>query len=109
MNSGDVSDGYHTFNELYNHRHHLFMALMKAYPHLSWRAICHADGSRYDGWVICGMHLPTGDISYHLPAALWPKLNGSNITSTIRAPEWDGHTSADVLNRLNEWLISSAF
>jgi hypothetical protein len=102
-NSG-VSDGYHTFEELYNHRHCLFLALMRSHPKLSWRAVCHADGTHYKGWIICGMHLPTGDITYHLPAVLWSKLNGCGITTSTRAPEWDGHTSQDVITRLDKWL-----
>jgi hypothetical protein len=101
--AGQVSDGYHTFNELYDHRIALFIALMKSHPEISWRANNHADGSSYEGWFIAGMHLPTGDISYHLPDDKWTLLDGVGIATTNRAPEWDGHTPADVVRRLNEW------
>ena len=33
---GEVSDGYHTFNELYAHRVRLFSTLMRAHPDKSW-------------------------------------------------------------------------
>ena len=103
--AGEVSDGHHTFNELYQHRHMLFIALMHCYPEISWRAPEHADGSVYNEWFIAGMHLPTGDISYHLPAWLWPMLDLSGIETMDKAPEWDGYTPNDVLERLWNWCI----
>ncbi|MGK3384654.1 hypothetical protein ACSLOB_28275, partial [Escherichia coli] len=36
VDMGEVSDGYHTFNELYAHRVRLFSSLMHAYAELSW-------------------------------------------------------------------------
>jgi hypothetical protein len=33
---GDVSDGYHTFNELYEHRHMLFLMLMYSRCQDAW-------------------------------------------------------------------------
>lgn len=101
--NGATSDGYHTFNELYDHRIALFIALMKAHPEISWRAMQHADGSRMDGWFIAGMHLPSGDISYHLPETDWDKLLGVGEART-KAPEWDGHTPADVVIRLQNFM-----
>ena len=101
---GNISDGYHSFNELYEHRHTLFIALMKSHPEISWRANNHDDGSNYPGWFIAGMHLPTGDISYHMPNSLWEKLDGKRIPTSLRAPKWDGHTSDDVVPRLSKWI-----
>lgn len=98
-----VSDGYHTFEELYDHRCLLFVALMRGNPELSWRANHHYDGTKYDGWFLAGMHLPTGDISYHMPISTWEWLDGCGIVTSLRAPEWDGHTSSDVLRRLVAW------
>lgn len=103
---GEVSDGYHTFNELYEHRQLLFIALMRAHPEISWRANNHADGTHYEGWFIAGMHLPTGDISYHLKADKWELLDYSGIATSNKAPRWDGHSSQDVLIRLTNWITS---
>lgn len=99
---GNLSDGYHTFNELYAHRIALFIALAKSHAYISWKAIKHADGTSMDGWFIAGMHLPTGDISYHLPDSEWDRLD--MVEPLTKAPEWDGHTPADVVKRLNEWV-----
>jgi hypothetical protein len=103
---GQVSDGYHTFDELYDHRCHLFIALMRSNPGLSWRSKLHSDGTGYPSWFIAGMRLVSGDITYHLPLWMWSMLDG--ITTHDRAPEWDGHTAADVLKRLREWNERSA-
>lgn len=101
--TGETSDGYHTFNELYEHRCTLFVALMRAYPFLSWRSRAHADGSVWDGWWIGGMNLHTGTVTYHLPESAWNLLDDTEVETLERAPEWDGHTSADVVQRLREW------
>lgn len=101
--TGKVSDGYHTFDELYEHRFHLFVALMRSNSWLSWRAKFHEDGTMHEGWFVAGMHLPAGDISYHLPNAMWGMLDGFNIEDRLYAPSWDGHNSVDVVKRLALW------
>jgi hypothetical protein len=98
---GEISDGYHTFNELYAHRHALFAALAKSHPDLSWRSRLHHDGEEWPGWFIAGMRLPSGDISYHLPSDHWDALEGVPILD--RGVEWDGHTPGDVVTRLRNW------
>ena len=93
----DVSDGYHTFRELYAHRFALFLALARSLG-TAWRAHQHADGTMFEGWFIVGLMLSTGQITYHLPLTDW-EHTGFMHTYT-RAPSWDGHTSRDVVERL---------
>lgn len=100
----DVSDGYHTFGELYKHRVALFIALMKAHPDISWIAKEHHDGTGIEGWYIAGMSLPTGDITYHLPFMSWMTAKRIGCAVLDRAPQWDGHTSEDVYKRLEAWV-----
>ena len=104
--TGSLSDGYHTFDELYAHRGLLFIALLKAHPQLAWRARHHADGSMDAGWFVAGLDLPTGAVTYHLSDTLWPLLEAVPLRTLERAPAWDGHTSADVLDRLRRWIES---
>jgi hypothetical protein len=99
--SEENSDGYHTFGELYEHRHALFIALARSNPDLAWRAREHEDGTMFGGMFLAGLRLPTGDISYHLPIALWGALD--ECASTYVRPHWDGHTPADVVRRLMAW------
>ena len=102
-----IADAYHTMDELYDHRCLLFVALMRTYPRLAWRARLHADGSGEPGWWIAGLRLPAGEVSYHLPDRLWSLLDGLGVDTLHRAPAWDGHTSQDVLQRLRAWLESA--
>lgn len=104
---GEVSDGYHTFNELYDHRCTLFLAVMKSNPSLSWISTKHHDGSEWDGWFIAGMRLPSGDVTYHLPAGMWSLACDTGAEVLERGHEWDGHTAADVVTRLQAWLHSA--
>lgn len=107
--TGSLSDGYHTFDELYEHRAALFIAVIKAYPHLAWASSQHDDGSVYPGFFIAGMNLPSGQISYHLPVTpWWSMLVDLGVEFTGKAPPWDGYTPADVLQRIITWIEDSS-
>lgn len=95
-----LSDGYHTFKELYDHRVILYICLMNQNKDISWKSFKHNDGEIWDGWFIAGMKLPTGNITYHLPNEVWDILN---VCILPKAPKWDGHNSSDVLKRLEKW------
>lgn len=104
-------DGYHTFDELYDHRITLFIALCKHMHDLYalenpkkyklWRSRQHSDGSVWDGWFIVGIGTDPGkQITYHLPLDRWEETD--SIEELEKAPEWDGHTSDDVIKRLKQ-------
>lgn len=107
MPIGEISDGYHTFDELYEHRIANFRIVCKhikgAYDYRVipvWKSLFHSDGSSYDEWFIAGIHTEAGkQITYHIPMKEWSNWPGEERE---QAPEWDGHTSADVLKRLAE-------
>lgn len=99
---GNVSDGYHTFKELYEHRCTLMVALMYSNKEFSWWSRLHADESAFDGWIIVGMTLLGHQITYHIPDKWVEMLEG--ISELKKAPVWDGHTSQDVLSRLKTWI-----
>lgn len=98
VDMGEVSDGYHTFNELYAHRVRLFSSLMHAYPGLAWWSRKHSDGEEWEGWVIAGISTPEGEITYHLPVEEIEFLPEG--TELEFGKEWDGHEASDVLDRL---------
>lgn len=106
---GQISDTYHTFDQLYDHRHALFIALCASIdvgnyevnsPNTVWKSTHHHDGSNYDGYFIMGINGPKGQISYHLPLSLWNRCAFAETRHS--APEWDGHTSDDVIERLGK-------
>lgn len=103
---GEISDGYHSFNELYEHRYALFLSLMSFLPGQSWYSSCHDDGSSYDGWFIAGIGLPPigAPITYHLPNRLLGKVKQTGAMFLETAPKWDGHTPDDVVERLYNFL-----
>ncbi len=105
--NGLISDGYHTFDELYDHRVALFIALCKELYHHPendrnypiWRSQLHSDGTSFDGWFILGICKGKGhQMTYHLPMSEWAETNFAETLE--KAPEFDGHTPQDVLKRL---------
>ena len=96
---GQVSDGFHTFDELYDHRCVLFAILISNLRvTTTWKSRLHSDGSSWPGWFIAGLEIEPGkQITYHLPEKYWDICN---VEQFDRAPEWDGHSSADVLSRI---------
>ena len=98
---GNVSDGYHTFNELYHHRAVLFACLVNSHPRYSWKSKRHHDGSMFDGMFIVGMNTPFGQVTYHYDVE--PYWNLFHCRALERAPEWDGHTADQAAERLRKW------
>jgi hypothetical protein len=108
VDRSQFSDGYHTFAELYEHRHALMLAFMRAMPELCWFSRRHADGElpfESDEWFIVGAQLPTGVITYHLPAALWETACATGAAELKQGRSWDGHTAQDVIERLTQWAV----
>jgi len=95
---GELSDGYHTFNDLYEQRLYLTIALVDAYPERSWKSKRHEDGSPcFNGeYFIVGIDTPRGSYTYHYELKHWYKFTCQELET---AKHWDGHTSKDV-NRL---------
>ena len=102
VDAGDVSDGYHTFNELYEFRKVYNAVLFNAWSdrglysvHKSKR---HHDGDDCfgGGWFIVQATLPTGQISNHYELKDWDLFN---IPEKEKANEWDNHTEKDVVDR----------
>lgn len=108
--TGEISDGYHTFDELYAHRNILWFKLCemlydingsKGDPCSIWKTNKDKEGNSIDGWFILGY---TDDnhkqISYHMPNEFWDSAYFAKVLE--RNSEFDGHTSAEVLKRLAE-------
>ena len=104
LDTNKISDGYHTFEELYEFRKVFNAALFNEWSkhglhstHKSWK---HNDGEDCfgGGWFIVVAKLPSGQISNHYEAKDWELFK---ILETEKAIyPFDGHTSQDVLNRL---------
>lgn len=95
---GDMSDGYHTFNELYHHRAVLFSVICNLHPLCSWKAKKHHDGTMYDGMFIVGINTPEGQATYHYD--IDPYWDMFKVPEAEFAPEWDGHTADEAIRRI---------
>lgn len=95
---GDTSDGYHTFNELYHHRAVLFSVIVKAFSDKAWKSLRHHDGTMYEGMFIVGIDTPDGQATYHYD--IDPYWDMFECRELERAPEWDGHTPAQAIERI---------
>lgn len=92
IKDGDISDGYHTFDELYEHRCLLFLMICLTFR---FKAIWKP---HYEGWFCLYWESPVGQISYHLPNKLLPFVEGRIERDDNY--KWDGHTSNDTIERL---------
>lgn len=108
---GKISDGYHTFDELYEHRIELWITLCRMFKtkingngiHRDvWRTRFHSDGSFINDWFLLGLGNNShygSQITYHLPMTRWYDCQFADTLD--KAPDFDGHTSADVIKRLS--------
>lgn len=128
MTAGQVSDGYHTFNDLYKHRNALFVALAHEITNndfgyvpdaaddppptngaiewpVAWKSKNHHpdDDPMYPGYFIACLRLWPESISYHLPLDLWDVFPGVEMP---HAEKWDGCSPDATLIRLGRWIRS---
>jgi len=106
-----ISDGFHTFGELYQHRVVLFIALCRLLSRQDnaiipggtgfiWASTRHSDGTSFGDWFVLGIGVEKGtQITYHIPARYWDRV--CEFAKVLpKAPEFDGHTPEDVLKRI---------
>ena len=103
--TGDTSDGYHTFNELYHHRAVLFSVIVANYPDRAWKSKKHHDGTMYDGMFIVGIDTPDGQATYHYD--IEPYWDMFQCRVLDNAPEWDGHTPAQAIERIGKLKVQT--
>lgn len=94
-----ISDGYHTFADLYEQRLILSAALAKNNPH-AWKSKRHEDGSVPfgGGWFIMGFDTDEGCYTYHYELKDWDLFQCKELG---KGKPWDGHTSKDVRRLLS--------
>jgi len=109
-----LSDGYHSFKELYEHRHALFISLLSQAASQNedpWFSKYHHDGTGYPGWIIAGCYvnvpvdsscaeLERMQIRYHLPDSYIPHLKAAGCMELDKAVPYDGSNPNDTVERL---------
>ena len=107
----NVSDGYHTFDELYRFRMlynaGFFNLLAKLDECEVYKSEKHYDGEYPFGenkmFIVSAM-LPTGLISNHYSLEYWDLFKVRAVDKSIF--EYDGHDSSDVVSRITRYLES---
>lgn len=107
VNPSRLTDGYHSFQELYVHRMELFKVICHQNKSHAWKSKLHDDGTMYPNYFIVGINTPEGSFTYHYKMEFWDSFN---VAELDRAPEWDGHTSADItrLHSLDGHIMQDA-
>ena len=92
---GDVSDGYHTFNQLYHQRAILFATIVNQNKGISWKTHRHEDGELCfgGGWFLVTIDTPDGAYGYHYEDKYWDLFDCKELE---KAKHWDGYTEEDV-------------
>jgi len=98
-----ISDGDHSFAQLYAMRAALLSALLSEWAYAgkysTYKSLRHNDGQLCfgGGWFIAGASLPSGAISFHFPISDWNRIH---VPERSVGQVWDGHTESDVMARL---------
>lgn len=99
---GEISDGHHTFNELYHQRAVLFATIVNLNKDKAWKSFKHYDGKYcFDSngdWFIVGIDTPEGSYTYHYSKEYWDIFDCEELEC---GKEWDGHTENDVTRLLS--------
>ena len=95
-NIGELSDGNHTFNDLYYQRCILFAVLVNQNRERAWKSHKHENGELCfgGGWFIVGIDTPLGSYTYHYEDKYWDLFRCKELPE---AKHWDGHTDKDVI------------
>lgn len=96
----DVSDGFHTFRQLYYQRMMLFATIVKQNKDKAWKSLRHEDGELCfgGGWFIVGIDTPEGSYTYHYENNYFSLFDCEELE---RGKHWDGHTEKDVTRLLS--------
>ncbi len=95
IKDGDISDGYHTFNEIYQHRKLLYVLLCLAHA----KQCVWADHKEWDSIVLV-WNSDAGQVSYHVSYDMKELFEGKIKEVPFGEHGWDGHTSGVVVDRL---------
>lgn len=96
----DLSDGFHTFRQLYYQRMMLFATIVRQNKDKAWKSLRHEDGELCfgGGWFIVGIDTPEGSYTYHYENKYFDLFDCEILDY---GKHWDGHTEKDVTRLLS--------
>lgn len=92
---GDLSDGFHTFNDLYYQRLILFAIIVNTHKDKSWKTLRHENGDKCfgGGWFLVTIDTPNGQYGYHYEEKYWDLFDCKVLD---KAKHFDGYTDKDI-------------
>ena len=100
ISSKDISDGHHTFGELYKNRIILFCTLCNLLPNISWKSKKHFDEENdpmfFDSFI-AGINTPEEIATYHIKLKYWDLFD---VPELEKAPKYDNYNNEEVLKRI---------
>lgn len=102
----EISDGYHTFTDVYNHRIMLFLLVISLLKKSNSTIKIWYANSEEIGWYIVGIDFENGKkrVSYHLPTSSKEYLDKMNVEYLDKLPEYDGCNSDCNLKRISDLI-----
>lgn len=109
---GDMSDGYHTFDELYEHRCLLFLLWLVEEQLLCKRLevacrVVYYQLEHYEGWDLVQTYVDNKQISYHVPAKYRHVLVSNFVEDKKLTEKFDGHSSKTTVSRMVQRLFEA--
>lgn len=103
----DLSDGFHTFRQLYYQRMMLFAVIVKQNKDRAWKSLRHEDGELCfgGGWFIVGIDTPEGSYTYHYENKYFDLFDCEILDY---GKHWDGHPEKDVTRLLSLQFATDA-
>lgn len=102
----DMSDGYHTFDELYEHRILLYLLWLVEEKGGGQNRDVYWVKDHFPDWDLVATNVGTQQISYHVPISYRDVLQKHFVQRDTLDHVWDGHTSADVADRMRDRIRS---
>ncbi|MGV7535333.1 WDGH domain-containing protein, partial [Mycobacterium kansasii] len=68
---GNISDGSHTFNDLYYQRAVLFAVICNSHKNSAWKSWKHGDGTKNKDYFVAGVNTPEGHFNYYFHKDYW--------------------------------------
>lgn len=96
FNANDISDKWHSFDELYHCRMVMSALICNTYASVSWKTkVHHPDDATPmfdDSFLVC-CETPEGQYSNHYSLDYWDMFN---VVELQHARPFDGHTAKDI-------------
>lgn len=97
ITTGQISDTYYTFEELYYHQMILFSVICNNNKDLAWKSLRNRDGTNHEDCFIVGIETKLGDYTYQFKKEYWKHFELKELDYAL---EYDGHKPKDITRLL---------